>query len=127
MCQEGIQEWFPLLDCRPKILWLLGGKIAGKVLLKYANKVFTFKNTDGASKETLELTAKIDVGNTADIEAKKNGESMWTYKTKRVTVSDNTKFEMTLDTEMTLSNSSAIHKFLSDKDKYFACLFIFLE
>merc|ERR1719489_642879 len=89
-----------------------------KVLLKYANKVFTFKNTDGASKETLELTAKIDVGNTADIEAKKNGESMWTYKTKRVTVSDNTKFEMTLDTQMTLSSKSKIHKFLSEKYPY---------
>merc|ERR1711887_121897 len=97
---------------------VLGGKIAGKVLLKYANKVFTFKNTDGASKDTLELTAKIDVGNTADIEAKKNGESMWTYKTKRVTVSDNTKFEMTLDTQMTLSSSSKIHKFLSEKYPY---------
>merc|ERR1719489_464318 len=89
-----------------------------KVLLKYANKVFTFKNTDGASKDTLELTAKIDVGNTADIEAKKNGESMWTYKTKRVTVSDNTKFEMTLDTQMTLSSKSKIHKFLSEKYPY---------
>merc|ERR1711887_389876 len=97
---------------------VLGGKIAGKVLLKYANKVFTFKNTDGASKDTLELTAKIDVGHSANIEAKKNGESMWTYKTKRVTVSDNTKFEMTLDTQMTLSSSSKIHKFLSEKYPY---------
>merc|ERR1711887_199418 len=97
---------------------VLGGKIAGKVLLKYANKVFTFKNTDGASKETLELTANINVGNTADIEAKKDGKSMWTYKTKRTTVSDNTKFEMTLDTEMTLSSESKIHKFLSEKYPY---------
>merc|ERR1711887_146196 len=97
---------------------VLGGKIAGKVLLKYGNKVFTFKNTDSKSKKTLELTAKIDVGNTANIEAKKNGKSLWTYKTKRTTVSDNTKFEMTLDTEMTLSSSSKIHKFLSEKYPY---------
>merc|ERR1712203_840620 len=67
---------------------------------------------------SLELTAKIDVGHTADIEAKKNGESMWTYKTKRTTVSDATKFEMTLDTEMTLSSSSMVHKFLSAKYPY---------
>lgn len=97
---------------------VLGGRIAGKVLLKYANKVFTFKNTDGASKETLELTANINVGHSANIEAKKNGKSLWTYKTKRTTVSDNTKFEMTLDTEMTLSKSSKIHKFLSEKYPY---------
>merc|ERR1711887_409629 len=97
---------------------VLGGKIAGKVLLKYANKVFTFKNTDGASKETLELTANINVGHSANIEAKKNGKSLWTYKTKRTTVSDNTKFEMTLDTEMTLSSESKIHKFLSEKYPY---------
>merc|ERR1712055_477764 len=97
---------------------VLGGKIAGKILLKYANKVFTFKNTDGASKETLELTANINVGHSANIEAKKNGESMWTYKTKRTTVSDATKFEMTLDTEMTLSSESKIHKFLSEKYPY---------
>merc|ERR1712212_15122 len=97
---------------------VLGGKIAGKILLKYGNKLFTFKNTDSASKDSLELTAKIDVGHTADIEAKKNGESMWTYKTKRTTVSDATKFEMTLDTEMTLSSSSMVHKFLSAKYPY---------
>merc|ERR1711887_105724 len=97
---------------------VLGGKIAGKVLLKYGNKVFTFKNTDGASKKTLELTAKIDVGNTADIEAKKDGKSMWTYKTKRTTVSNNNKFEMTLDTDMTLSKDSMIHQFLSAKYPY---------
>merc|ERR1712055_202278 len=97
---------------------VLGGKIAGKILLKYANKVFTFKNTDGASKETLELTANINVGHSANIEAKKNGKSLWTYKTKRTTVSDNTKFEMTLDTEMTLSSESKIHKFLSEKYPY---------
>merc|ERR1711931_283999 len=97
---------------------VLGGKIAGKVLLKYGNKVFTFKNTDGASKDTLELTAKIDIGNTADIEAKKDGKSMWTYKTKRTTVSNGDKFEMTLDTDMTLSSDSMIHKFLSEKYPY---------
>merc|ERR1711887_111601 len=97
---------------------VLGGKIAGKVLLKYANKVFTFKNTDGASKETLEFTANNNVGHSANIEAKKNGKSLWTYKTKRTTVSDNNKFEMTLDTEMTLSSASKIHKFLSEKYPY---------
>ena len=97
---------------------VLSSKLSGKVLLKYADKQFTFKNTDGASKDTLDLTAKIDVGKTADIEAKKNGESMWTYKTQRTTVSNNAKFEMTLNTQMTLSSKSKIHQFLSQHYPY---------
>jgi len=97
---------------------VLGGKISGKVLLKYADKQFAFKNTDGATKDTLELTAKIDVGKTADIEAKKNGESMWTYKTQRTTVSNNAKFEMTLNTQMTLNSKSRVHQFLSKNYPY---------
>merc|ERR1712013_865903 len=97
---------------------VLGGKISGKVQLKYADKQFSFKNTDGATKDTLELTAKIDVGKTADIEAKKNGESMWTYKTQRTTVSNNAKFKMTLNTQMTLNSKSRVHQFLSKNYPY---------
>merc|ERR1719513_508101 len=97
---------------------VLGGTIAGKVLLKLENGVFKFENTDSTTKDSVELTAKIDVGKTADIEAKKNGESMWTYKTQRTTVSNNAKFEMTLNTQMTLNSKSRVHQFLSKNYPY---------
>merc|ERR1712066_639061 len=71
-----------------------GGKIAGKVLLKFENSVFTFKNTDSASKESQELTVKVVPGDSLEIEGKKNDESMWTYKTKRTTKTNKKVFEM---------------------------------
>merc|ERR1712243_332848 len=95
-----------------------GGKIAGKVLLKFENSVFTFKNTDSASKESQELTVKVVPGDSLEIEGKKNDESMWTYKTKRTTKTNKKVFEMTLDTEMALSSNSKIHKFLTEKYPY---------
>merc|ERR1712002_1262449 len=49
---------------------------------------------------------------------KKNGETMWTYHTKRNTKSTSSIFEMTLDTEMTLNSKSKVHKFLSEKYPY---------
>merc|ERR1711875_66507 len=95
-----------------------GGKIAGKVLLKFENSVFTFKNTDSASKESQELTVKVVPGDSLEIEGKKNDESMWTYKTKRTTKTNKKVFEMTLNTEMTLSSNSKIHQFLTEKYPY---------
>merc|ERR1712002_351277 len=62
---------------------VLGGTIAGKVLLKLENGVFNFKHTDSTSDESVELTAKYIDGKSLEIEGKKNGESMWTYKTNR--------------------------------------------
>merc|ERR1712055_1069178 len=97
---------------------VLGGKIAGKVLLKLENNVFNFKNTDSASKESVELTAKYVQGESLEIEGKKNEESMWTYKTNRSTKNNNKVFEMTLDSEMTLSSNSMVYKFLSEKYPY---------
>merc|ERR1712055_863644 len=97
---------------------VLGGKIAGKVLLKFNNGEFTLKNTDGASKESVELTVAVVPGASLDIEGKKNGETMWTYHTKRNTKSTSSIFEMTLDTEMTLNSKSKVHKFLSEKYPY---------
>merc|ERR1712168_33818 len=97
---------------------VLGGKIAGKILLKFSNGVFTLKNTDNGSKATFEMTVKLVPGKSLDIEGKKNGESMWTYKTRRNTQSSAAKFEMTLDTEMTLSSNSMVHQFLSAKYPY---------
>merc|ERR1712212_1075326 len=49
---------------------------------------------------------------------KKNEESMWTYKTNRSTKNNNKVFEMTLDTEMTLSSNSKVYEFLSEKYPY---------
>merc|ERR1712212_543155 len=49
---------------------------------------------------------------------KKNEESMWTYKTNRSTNNNNKVFEMTLDTEMTLSSNSKVYEFLSEKYPY---------
>merc|ERR1712121_87255 len=97
---------------------VLGGKIAGKILLKFSNGVFTLKNTDNGSKATFEMTVKLVPGKSLDIEGKKNGESMWTYKTRRNTQSSAAKFEMTLDTQMTLSSKSMIHQFLSKNYPY---------
>merc|ERR1711942_426434 len=64
------------------------------------------------------MTVKLVPGKSLDIEGKKNGESMWTYKTRRNTQSSAAKFEMTLDTEMTLSSNSMVHQFLSAKYPY---------
>merc|ERR1711970_90551 len=97
---------------------VLGGKIAGKVLLKLENNVFNFKNTDSTSKESVELIAKYVKGKSLEIEGKKNEESMWTYKTNRSTKNNKKVFNMTLDTEMTLSSDSMVYKFLSEKYPY---------
>ena len=96
---------------------ILGGKIAGKVLIKLANNVLTLKNTDGES-NSIELIVKVALGESLHIEGKKNGESMWTYDTKRTTKHTGDVFELTLDTEMTLSEKSKVSKFLTAKYPY---------
>merc|ERR1740137_418838 len=97
---------------------VLGGKIAGKVLLKLENNVFTLKKTDGETKESIELIVNVALGESLSIEGKKNEESMWTYTTKRSTKNTNEVFELTLDTEMTLSEKSKVFQFLSEKYPY---------
>merc|ERR1712243_505671 len=80
---------------------------------------FNFKHTDSTSDESVELTAKYVDGKSLEIEGKKNGESMWTYKTNRTKRKNNNKvFEMAFDTEMTLSSNSKVYKFLSEKYPY---------
>merc|ERR1712002_266466 len=76
-------------------------------------------HTDSTSDESVELTAKYVDGKSLEIEGKKNGESMWTYKTNRTKRKNNNKvFEMAFDTEMTLSSNSKVYKFLSEKYPY---------
>merc|ERR1711892_907484 len=94
---------------------VLGGKIAGKLLLKLENNVFTLKKTAGETKDSIELVVTVALGESLSIEGKKNEESMWTYTTKRVTKNSNEVFELTLDTEMTLSEKSKVFQFLSEK------------
>eukprot|EP00091_Calanus_sinicus_P008838 TRINITY_DN2106_c0_g1_i2.p1 TRINITY_DN2106_c0_g1~~TRINITY_DN2106_c0_g1_i2.p1 ORF type:complete len:235 (-),score=65.03 TRINITY_DN2106_c0_g1_i2:70-675(-) len=50
---------------------ILGGKIAGKVLIKLANNVLTLKNTDGGSNDSIELIVKVALGESLHIEGKK--------------------------------------------------------
>merc|ERR1711892_856197 len=97
---------------------VLGGKIAGKLLLKLENNVFTLKKTDGETKNSIELIVNVALGESLSIEGKKNEESMWTYTTKRSTQNTNEVFELTLDTEMTLSEKSKVFQFLSEKYPY---------
>merc|ERR1711892_886135 len=94
---------------------VLGGKIAGKLLLKLENNVFTLKKTDGETKDSVELIVSVALGESLRIEGKKNEESMWTYTTKRITKNSNEVFELTLDTEMTLNEKSKVFQFLSEK------------
>merc|ERR1719228_3228960 len=94
-----------------KVKYALLGKISGSVLVKFDTNTFFVKNTD-AAKATTELTVKVVPGASLNVEAKKNGESMWTYKTIRTTTTAGGVFEMTLDTDMTLNSNSMVHKFL---------------
>merc|ERR1712128_133950 len=96
---------------------VLGGVISGQLNLKFENGVLILKNTDSA-KETIELTVKVVPGESLNIEGKKNGESMWTYKTSRTTKRTGDVFEMTLDTDMTLSEKSMVNKWLNEKYPY---------
>merc|ERR1711892_212555 len=97
---------------------VFGGKIAGKLLLKLENNVFTLKKTDGETKDSIELIVNVVLGESLSIEGKKNEESMWTYTTKRTTQNSNEVFELTLDTEITLSEKSKVFHFLSEKYPY---------
>ena len=96
-----------------KIKYALLRKISGYVLVKFDTNTFVVKDTD-AAKETTELTVTVIPGASLNIEGKKNGESMWTYKTSRTT----TMTGMTLVTDMTLNSNSMVHKFLTKHYPY---------
>merc|ERR1712002_1183238 len=100
-----------------KIKYALLGKISGSVIVKFDQGTFTLKNTDNA-KKTMELIITVIPGQSLSIEGKKDGQSMWTYKTKRTTKRAGGVFEMTLETDMTLNSASEIHKFLTKHYPY---------
>merc|ERR1712141_476970 len=90
--------------------------IQGTVMLKYADKVLTFSHTDKNTKDKGELMVKLIPGKTVEVEGKKNGEVMWSYKSLRTTVDTPNKFEMTLNTDMTLNSKSILWTMM---DKYY--------
>ena len=94
----------------------MGGVIQGTVMLKYADKVLTFSHTDKNTKDKVELMVKLIPGKTLEVEGKKNGEVMWSYKSLRTTVDTPNKFEMTLNTDMTLNSKSILWTMM---DKYY--------
>merc|ERR1712236_12435 len=89
-----------------KTKYALLGKISGSLIMKFDQGTFTLKNTDNA-KKTMELIITV-----------MDGQSMWTYKTNRTTKRAGGVFEMTLETDMTLSSASEIHKFLTKRYPY---------
>merc|ERR1711970_1648836 len=100
-----------------KIKYALLGKISGSVIVKFGDYTFFVKNTD-AAKETIEFTVKANPGEALTIEGKKNGESMWTYKINKTTITGGGVFEVIIDSDMTLNSNSMIHKFLTENYPY---------
>merc|ERR1711887_218455 len=100
-----------------KIKYALLGKISGSFIVKFDTNTFFVKNID-AAEETTELTVKVIPGEALNIEGKKNGESMWTYKTSRTTTTAGGVFELIIDSDMTLNSNSMIHKFLTKHYPY---------
>jgi len=99
---------------------IFGGIIVGEVLMKLANNVLTLKIEMEFDEEfdSIELIVKVALGESLYIEGKKKGESMWTYNTKGTTKRTGDVFELTLNTEMTLSEKSEVSKFLTEKYPY---------
>jgi len=95
---------------------LLGGALKGQLKLKFDKNQLNIENELGGEK--LELRVKVIPGQTLELECKKNGEQMWSYKTIRTTVNTAEKFEMDVTTDMTLSSKSAIWAFLDKSYPY---------
>merc|ERR1719216_391633 len=96
---------------------VMGGVLQGTVVMKYENKEFTFTHVDKDKKEKMELRVFLNPGQKLEIEGKKNGVSMWTYSTLRKTISNANTFDLTFETDMTLSSQSVLYTLL---DKYYA-------
>merc|ERR1712001_802481 len=97
---------------------VLGGVIQGTVIMKYENKEFTFSHTNKDTKEKMELRVFLNPGHKLEIEGKKNGESMWSYSTKRTTINDADTFDMTLETDMTLNSKSILYSMMENNYAY---------
>lgn len=95
---------------------VMAGVIQGTVTAKYENKELTFSHVNKDTKEKVELRVFLDPGKKLEIEGKKNGESMWTYSTKRTTINNDNTFDLTLETDLTLSSQSILYTMM---DKYY--------
>ena len=95
---------------------VMGGIIQGTIVLKYEGGVLTFSNVDKNTKDKIEFKFALDYGKSLYIEGKKNGDTMWTYNTLRNTVNNDDKFEMTLETDLTLNSKSILWTMM---DKYY--------
>merc|ERR1711884_880623 len=95
---------------------LMGGALQGTIKAKFENGQLNLENELNGDK--IELRVKVIPGESADIEAKKNGVTMWTYKTKRTTTRTPEKFEMELVTDMTLNSDSMLWHFLDKNYPY---------
>merc|ERR1712241_364603 len=93
-----------------------GGALQGTIKAKFENGQLNLENELNGDK--IELRVKVIPGESADIEAKKNGVTMWTYKTKRTTTRTPEKFEMELVTDMTLNSDSMLWHFLDKNYPY---------
>merc|ERR1711992_306486 len=79
----------------------------------------TIGKTDGSKMMDLKFTATdLNPGDKLEIEGKKNGNSMWKYSTKRTTIDNAQKYDMTLTTDMTLNSQSIFYKLLEDHYPY---------
>merc|ERR1719278_307201 len=86
--------------------------------MKYANKEFTFKHVTKETNDNMELRVYLNPGDKLEIEGKKNGVSMWTYSTKRTTINDANTFDLTLETDLTLSSQSVLYKIMEESYPY---------
>jgi len=95
---------------------VMGGVIQGTVTMKFENKEFTSMHINKDNKEKSELRVYLDPGHKIEIEGKLNGESMWSYSTKRTTVNDANTFDLNLQTDLTLNSQSILYTLM---DRYY--------
>jgi len=91
-----------------KTVYAVMGILHGQVTMKYANKEFTLKHLNKDTNDKMDLRVFLNPGHKLEIEGNKNGVSMWTYSTKRTTINDANTFDMTLETDLTLSSQSIL-------------------
>merc|ERR1719187_1460171 len=94
---------------------VMGGVIQGTIMMKFEDGVLTFSNTDKATKDKVEFKFDLKPGKSLEIEGKKKGVVMWTYKTIRTTVNNADTFELNLDTDLYLNSESILWTMM---DKY---------
>jgi len=85
---------------------LHGGARKGILRLKFDNNQLHIENELLDPNEKLELRVKVIPGQTFELEGKKNGEQMWSFKTIMTTINTAEKFEMNVTTDVTLNNKS---------------------